>query len=61
MRWMSLPIVAQLFYIWMYAGKLKSEIVTYCTVHRVDFGTLFLLELVMKTLSHTDTYKQTEL
>jgi hypothetical protein len=29
MRWVSLPILAQLFYIWMYAGKLKSEIVTY--------------------------------
>jgi hypothetical protein len=28
MRWVSLPILAQ-FYIWMYAGKLKSEIVTY--------------------------------
>jgi hypothetical protein len=29
MRWVSLPILAQLFYIWMYAGKLKLEIVTY--------------------------------
>ena len=26
MRWMSLPTLAQLFYVWMYAGKLKSEI-----------------------------------
>ena len=29
MRWMSLPTLAQLFYVWMYAGKLKSEIGTY--------------------------------
>ena len=38
----------------MYAGKLKSEIVTYN-------GTLFLLELLIKILSHTDTKKQTDL
>ena len=29
MRWMSLPILAQLFYILMYAGKLKLESVAY--------------------------------
>ena len=45
---MSLPILAQLFYILTYAGKLKSEIVTY-------IDTLFLLQLLMKTLPHRDT------
>ena len=25
LRWMGLPILAQLFYIWMYAGKIIKE------------------------------------
>ena len=50
MRRKSLPILAQLYYIWMYTGKHKWKIVTYTS----RFRTLFLLELVLKTLSHRD-------
>ena len=35
-RWMSLLILAQLFYIWMYAGKLKTEIVIYWAARQVN-------------------------
>ena len=40
MRWMRQPILAQLFYICMYAVKLKSEIVTYSTSSRFQYFVL---------------------
>ena len=49
MRWMSLPTLALLFYVWMYAGKLKSEIGTYILL-------LLLLLLCILALRESTRY-----